>query len=49
LIVDPEGVLQLLEAAPCFSHHVIFSTMHGTVVSVSEALHLQFPTSTTSV
>ena len=41
VILSPEEVLRLLEAAPSFSHHVIFSTMYGTGVRVSEALHLQ--------
>jgi integrase/recombinase XerD len=41
VILSPEEVLRLLEAAPSFSHHVIFSTMYGTGVRVSEALHLR--------
>ena len=32
---------RFLEAAPSFSHHVIFSTMYGTGMRVSEALHLR--------
>jgi integrase/recombinase XerD len=43
VIVSPEEVLRLLEAAPSFSHHVIFSTMYGTGLRVSEALHLRVP------
>lgn len=41
VILSPEEVHRLLEAAPSFSHHVIFSTMYGTGVRVSEALHLR--------
>jgi len=41
VIVSPEEVLRLLEAAPSFTHHVIFSTMYGTGLRVSEALHLR--------
>ena len=41
VILSPEEVLRLLEAAPSFSHHVIFSTMYGTGVRVSEAVHLR--------
>src|SRR5450755_2792290 len=40
VILSPEEVLRLLQAAPSFSHHVIFSTMYGTGVRVSEAVHL---------
>jgi integrase/recombinase XerD len=43
VILSPEEVLQLLQAAPSFSHRVIFSTMYGTGVRVSEALHLRVP------
>src|SRR5260370_7650368 len=43
VILSPEEVLRLLEAAPSFSHYVIFSTMYGTGVRVSEALHLRVP------
>src|ERR1041385_1585675 len=41
VILSPAEVLRFLEAAPSFSHHVIFSTMYGTGMRVSEALHLQ--------
>src|SRR5216684_1602082 len=41
VILSLEEVLRLLEAAPSFSHHVIFSTMYGTGARVSEALHLR--------
>jgi len=41
VILSPEEVLRLLQAAPSFSHRVIFSTMYGTGVRVSEALHLR--------
>jgi site-specific recombinase XerD len=41
VILSPEEVLRLLQAAPTFSHHVIFSTMYGTGTRVSEALHLR--------
>jgi integrase/recombinase XerD len=40
-ILSPEEVLQLLQAAPSFTHHVIFSTMYGTGMRVSEAVHLR--------
>ena len=43
VILSSEEVLRLLEAAPSFSHHVIFSTMYGTGMRVSEALHLRIP------
>jgi integrase/recombinase XerD len=43
VILSPEEVLRLLQAAPSFSYHVIFSTMYGTGVRVSEALHLRVP------
>ena len=43
VIVSPEEILRLLEAAPSFSHQVIFSTMYGTGLRVSEALHLRVP------
>ena len=43
VILSPEEVLQLLQAAPSFSHRVIFSTMYGTGMRVSEALHLRVP------
>jgi integrase/recombinase XerD len=41
VILSPEEVLQLLKAAPSFPHHVIFSTMYGTGMRVSEAVHLR--------
>ena len=41
VILSPEEVLRLLEAAPSFPHHVIFSTMYGTGMRVSEAVHLR--------
>ncbi len=41
VILSPAEVLRFLQAAPSFSHHVIFSTMYGTGMRVSEALHLQ--------
>lgn len=40
-ILSPQEVLQLLQAAPSFPHHVIFSTMYGTGMRVSEAVHLR--------
>ena len=40
VILSPQEVLELLQAAPCFTHHVIFSTMYGTGMRVSEAVHL---------
>jgi integrase len=43
LIVSPEVVLRLLEAAPSFSHQVIFSTLYGTGLRVSETLHVRVP------
>jgi site-specific recombinase XerD len=41
VILSPEEVLRLLDAAPSFTYRVIFSTMYGTGVRVSEALHLR--------
>ena len=41
VILSPEEILRLLEAPPSFCHRVIFSTMYGTGVRVSEALHLR--------
>jgi site-specific recombinase XerD len=41
VILSPEEVLRLLEAAPSFTHRVIFSTMYGTGVRVNEALPLR--------
>jgi integrase/recombinase XerD len=43
VILSPEEVLRLLQAAPSFSHQVIFSTLYGTGLRVSEALHLRVP------
>jgi integrase/recombinase XerD len=40
VILSPQEVLQLLQAAPSFPHHVIFSTLYGTGMRVSEAVHL---------
>jgi site-specific recombinase XerD len=40
VILSPQEVLQALQAAPSFSHHVIFSTLYGTGMRVSEAVHL---------
>ena len=41
VILSPQEVLQLLQAAPSFTHHVIFSTLYGTGMRVSEAVHLR--------
>jgi site-specific recombinase XerD len=41
VILSPQEVLQLLQAAPSLTHHVIFSTMYGTGMRVSEAVHLR--------
>lgn len=41
VILSPQEVLQLLQAAPSFTHHVIFNTMYGTGMRVSEAVHLR--------
>ena len=41
VILSPEEVVKLLQAAPSFPHHVIFSTMYGTGMRVSEAVHLR--------
>jgi site-specific recombinase XerD len=41
IILSPAEVLQLLQAAPSFTHHVIFSTMYGTGMRVTEAVHLR--------
>jgi integrase/recombinase XerD len=41
VILSPAEVLRFLEAAPSFSHRVIFSTMYGTGMRVSEAVHLR--------
>jgi integrase/recombinase XerD len=41
IILSPHEVLEMLQAAPSFTHHVIFSTMYGTGMRVSEAVHLR--------
>jgi site-specific recombinase XerD len=41
VILSPQEVLQLLQAAPSFTHHVIFSTMYGTGMRISEVMHLR--------
>jgi len=41
VILSPQEVFQVLQAAPSFPHHVIFSTMYGTGMRVSEAVHLR--------
>jgi len=41
VILSPAEVLRFLEAAPSFTHRVIFSIMYGTGMRVSEAVHLQ--------
>jgi integrase/recombinase XerD len=41
VILSPEEVLRLLQAAPSFSYHTIFSTLYGTGARVSEALRLR--------
>jgi len=41
VVLSPEEVLRLLQAAPSFTHHVILSTMYGTGMRVSEAVHLR--------
>ncbi len=41
VILSPAEVLRLLQSAPSFSYHVIFSTMYGTGMRISEALHLE--------
>ena len=41
VILSPQEVLEVLQAAPSFPHHVIFSTMYGTGMRVSEAVHLR--------
>jgi len=40
VILSPEEVMRLLQAAPSFPHHVISSTMYGTGIRVSETVHL---------
>jgi integrase/recombinase XerD len=41
VILSPAEVLRFLEAAPSYTHRIIFSTMYGTGMRVSEALHLR--------
>ncbi len=41
VILSPAEVLRFLEAAPSFSRRVIFSTMYGTGMRVSEVVHLR--------
>lgn len=41
VIASPGEILSLLQAAACFSHHVLIATMYGTGVRVSEAVHLR--------
>jgi site-specific recombinase XerD len=41
IILSPAEVLSLLQAASCFSHHVLMATMYGTGMRVSEAVHLR--------
>jgi site-specific recombinase XerD len=41
VILSRQEVLQVLQAAPSFPYHVIFSTMYGTGMRVSEAVHLR--------
>jgi integrase/recombinase XerD len=41
VILSPQEVFQVLQAAPSFTHQVIFSCMYGTGVRVSEAVHLR--------
>jgi integrase/recombinase XerD len=41
VILSPTEVLRFLEAAPSFTHRVIFSTMYGTGMRVSEVVHLR--------
>ena len=48
VILSPQEVLQLLQAAPSFPHHVIFSTMYGMGMRVSEACICAPATSTAS-
>jgi integrase/recombinase XerD len=37
VILSPQEVLEVLQAAPSFTHHVIFSTMYGTGMRVWRA------------
>jgi integrase len=41
VILSPAEVLRFLEADPSFTYRVIFSTMYGTGMRVSEAVHLR--------
>ena len=41
VILSPAEGLRFLDAAPSFPHRVIFSTMYGTGMRVSEAVHLR--------
>jgi integrase len=41
VILSPQEVFQVLQAAPSFTHQVIFSCMYGTGMRVSEAVHLR--------
>jgi site-specific recombinase XerD len=41
IILSPQEIFQVLQAAPSFPHQVIFSCMYGTGVRVSEAVHLR--------
>src|SRR3974377_2503722 len=41
VILSPAEVLRFLEAAPSFLYRVIFSTMYGPGMRVSEAVHLR--------
>jgi len=41
VILSPAEVLRFLDAAPSYPHRIIFSTMYGTGMRVSEALHLR--------
>ena len=48
VILSPEEVLRLLQAAPSFSHHVIFSTMYGPARASARPFICALPTSTAS-
>jgi len=41
VILSPAEIFRFLEAAPSYCHHVVFSTMYGTGMRVSEAIHLR--------
>ena len=41
VILSPAEGLRFLEAAPSFVHRVVFSTMYGTGMRVSQAVHLR--------